>query len=220
MVSAASMVFAITELLEQILLEDSISMERLFILQRVSSRFRATIADSFYLQGKMRLRHLNEGEYGKRKSGSTKPMLTPFLRNNDLELRPFRTGAFEVQPTDRCRIAFHLDLGLASFASQNGTRLGLRGKKRFHDSNGSWGRMKVTMVPVAPVVTVSVSGKKMSYCETTVGQPGEGTLRELVWLLQAVNGRSAIILEDIADSYKWSSVRTPWRLLAEGGSDE
>lgn len=185
MVHAANKVVAITELLEQILVDVSISVERLFTIQRVSQHFKATITESFYLQGKMHLRHLTEREYGARMSSGTNPLLTRFLRDKKLELRPFTAGSPEIRTKDnRCLLQYQVNTGMVRLASEFGTRLGLRGTKRFHGCEGSWSKMKVTMVLIGMDVCVFVNRRDKFYRMAAPTESGWGTLGDLVSWLQ------------------------------------
>ncbi|KAK4542613.1 hypothetical protein LTR36_006661 [Oleoguttula mirabilis] len=195
MASASDRAFAIQELFEQIMLSDCISLERLSILRRVSQVFNATIAASFYLQGKMRLRHLTQQEREDQGSSDSGVNMKVY---NLLATRPFY---FLHSTTERRASGFHIlsliiSTDMLEFFRHVGARLGLKGRKRIHTLEGSWSQMRLSVEPLALrvkiVVTIPQYGSchKIKYTDVIVMQPEDRTIGNLILLLQRVASRS------------------------------
>ncbi|KAK5128439.1 hypothetical protein LTR85_003107 [Meristemomyces frigidus] len=188
MSSAAERAFGIQELFEQIMLDSSVSLERLFVLRRVSKRFKGTIGASFYLQGKMRLRHRTQQE-----EDTTTPPKDDVLERllNDrfaTRLRIFR-GALDI----------NLILGkwTSDGAHLAGTSLGATGQKRINIFELSWSQMRLASSPV--VVHLRIlnslalppgSRHRKLYKDVLAFQPEDSTFGNFYSALQEVVERS------------------------------
>lgn len=155
MATAAHKVFAITELFEQILMSAWISMERLFVLQRVSQQFNAAIADSFYLQGKMRLRHLTEqGCHHLTDRELCETHRAPYGLLTLLDYDYFFIGPYISHYLSRGITAsgddpafwtysLNVNTDMIDFAISTGTQMGWKGRKRIHGPESSVNRTKL-----------------------------------------------------------------------------
>lgn len=167
MASAAHRVFAVAELFDQIMLNKCISLERLFILQRVNKCFQANISSSFYLQGKMRLRYRTDAEEMDHDPDDLHTALHPLLHGRrGLELRPFEFKDYSFiedlsfigkHSAGHAQVTMELVLyaDMLETAESFGTKLGLHGRKSMHGCDESWGQMVISSIQMRMWIRVT-----------------------------------------------------------------
>ncbi|KAK5128441.1 hypothetical protein LTR85_003109 [Meristemomyces frigidus] len=192
MASSASKVFAITELLEQILLVESVSMQDLFALQRVNRAFYQIISGSYHLQRRMHLRHLTDGESADARQSKghwIEGVLNPYLKGLDLHsfgLKFFRVGHLTVHATIQ---------GL----SEAQQPFGFHGRDTLHYAPASWARTKLSAAagPTQVAVDVSYDDEYQrlhvgGYSEIITLHASDATLGNFIGILQEVKARSRL----------------------------
>lgn len=187
MASSASRFFATTELLEQVLLDDSISVQHVFTLKRTNRRFCEIIVGSFYLQGKMYLRHLTNTECAK--YGSSSDVLSY------AKLQPFTLTWY---PTRAEVVEFSLTLEFNN-PDEGPCCLRNRGARRLQPVPLCWQGAKLSPNVRPAEITVSVIRKvkgtpqwaaKSRYDDTIRLDAHEATLGNLFIVLREVKERS------------------------------
>lgn len=222
MENAATRVFGIPELLEEILIEQSI--ERLFIIQRVNRTFRATINDSSLLQGRMGLRHLTAAEY--KMCDPFEGELSQFVREK-LDIQPGYCGFMDAPINQWWEVEKRLNTAMPKHARDDaGTLTGLRGKQRIHPLGGSWAAIKLTLIPMGLRLRFSVYlGRKRrrrssqscgmspkatdeTYEEIVNLGPGSYTLGDYFRVLCEIDGRSVMQHYYLAHCNRWAPRNT------------
>ena len=165
MASAAERVFAISELLEQILLDLSNGhipanwqhTKGLFTLQRVCRSTAITIRASPKLRRRMGIGHQSAKDAG--------PLLRCLrpraLKREEVSLLPFHIGSSSLEPDCSFTLKFHLDLGaneavaLRKYGSQGlGLRLG--GRQSYNRKYHSWRKLVLCTAAIPINVRVAV----------------------------------------------------------------
>ena len=194
MTPSITKVFEVGELLEQILMNDAVSAERLFALQRVNKHFHFSIANFSYLQRKMRLRHLTPKEAN---DTTVTERVEPLLSNAALSMRPFgHLRPEHINHTNEITtLIFSSNTDLMDFAYASGATFKVAGRKHRHGQEESWSkRLFVTSsTPVQVCIKIQIAMgnrcRERKYSEVVEFRPADATLRNLFRVLHQVMKR-------------------------------
>ncbi|KAK4542614.1 hypothetical protein LTR36_006662 [Oleoguttula mirabilis] len=221
MASAASKVFAITELLERILLHDSLSTKDVFVFQRIDRKASQVIGGSFHLQRKLHLRHLTELEWAV--DGAQTLPINWYLLGVEPFWQEFATS--ERPLANICTIHFSHIAAEELGEVQNVQHVeGYRRFKGTHPTRTSWSDMKLTPNPCPAEVEVKIRHRDKRgnrhthpvwYTDVFTLEAGDATLGNLIRVLEEVKMRS------FAEHEKLAKVRhlTPRRFGELGHAD-
>ena len=206
MASAAARVFAIAELVEQVLLyiEDG---QRLFGLQRVSRSFDMTINGSTGLLRKMRIcqKTLSHEHYiGKLVAVNPYLIGLSFGPNGVHDLSYQGAGRMEQSPGIGVHFNF-VDVSTLHKGKYRGLTGAAKLRRRRKCWDGSWRSMMISTIaqPVLVCVHVHVRFKLdcLKYVEQRVFEAGDGTLEDLVVLFEEIKCRTGN--DHFAHSLTW-----------------
>lgn len=192
MASAAKRVFAITEILEQILIDCKLNTRDLFLLQTVSRSFHHAINGSTPLLRMMEILHKPTEQKRYRVSN-------PILWFQQLELRVRRYKVEVLAPASprnggtgwKMNVHVTMDVGREDSVTSVGSQIGVKSSKSFENPlDGSWRRMKITRFPVVIEVPLYINYMNVLYEETAADPTGQMTLGDLADLVETVRARS------------------------------
>lgn len=190
MATGADRVFAIAELLEDILLKAKLETKELFRLQAVNWSFHHAINGSTPLLRIMEVLHkpVNQTRYR---------VSNPILWLEQLELRVKRWKVEVLSPASprnagsgwKVNVPVFMNLDVNSWLSE-GKPIGVMSKTFDRPLDGSWRRMKVTRFPLVIEVPVQIVYADVSYVETKCDPTGQMTLGDVVQYIENVRRRS------------------------------
>lgn len=193
MVSAADRVFAITEILLQILLDCNLSTRELFLIQTVNRSFHHAVNGSTTMLRTMEILHKPTDQKRYR-------IVNPILWTEQLELRThYRTVVLSpASPRNSgtgWKVNVEVTINVAEYDDANesgpGDRIGVKSNKFFvNPRDGTWRRMKITRFPVVIEVPMRINCMDSFYEESTIDTSGEMTLGFLADFIDNARSRS------------------------------
>jgi len=187
MALAASKVYAIQELLEQILLERVTTIQDLFVLQCVNRSSRRAITFSPALRGRMFLQHPSPTssratEASKLYSRGFNPYIRMLLQGS-----PHSFSGGSARSGSGCSI--HITTSTIALDAANASKheYGLHGLEKSHSVTQSWSQMKLSFTSLPARIKIDLE----SYQDIITLEPQEATLGNLIKVLEEIQGRGA-----------------------------
>lgn len=191
MASAADRVFAVTEILEQILLDCELTTRQLFLIQTVNRSFHHAVNGSTTMLRTMEILHKPTDQKRYR-------IVNPVLWTEQLELRTqYRTVVLSPASPRNSGTGWKVNVEVTINADDENTniglgdRIGVKSSKFFiNPLDGSWRRMKITRFPVVIEVPMRINCMDDFYEESIIDPTGEMTLGYLADFIDNARNRT------------------------------